>query len=304
MGLRTPILGLDLVLLQSALEVMPDAALGVDDNGIVLLANKRACDMLQYSFDALKGTSLGTMMPDVQDWTSAGQFLSMVRFGELDVQDARLLTKSGEKTVWTACNLVQYSAGSRYCVLISLRDVTDRSQLEERLRTLSLTDELTGLHNRRYLRSVLPFDEERSRRFGQLLACTFVDIDRFKEVNDLLGHSVGDEAIKTVAALLKSNARKLDTVCRWGGDEFVIVSLVKTAAGLRVMLERLLEKTSAEPVNACGHRFHLTITCGAAYGNCQEGVTSFALLEKADELLLRGKKEGRNRFAMAEVLGS
>lgn len=301
---RTAILDLNLALLQNALEVVPDAAVALDDSGTVLFANARFCETVRLSSAKLIGSRLDQLMPDSREWIERKQFLSMVRFGELDSEDVRLVTSQGQRKVWTRTSLMKAAGGEGYRVVLSIRDVTDRSLLEDRLRTLSLTDELTGLHNRRYLRSVLPFDEERSCRFGQLLACTFIDVDRFKEINDRLGHSVGDEALKWIAANLKINCRKLDTVCRWGGDEFVIVSHIKEPEGLRVLLDRLVRKVASEALVVDSHKFNVSITCGSAYGNCVDGVKAMALIEKADELMLRGKDSGRGRFFMAEVLGS
>lgn len=301
---RTPILDLNFALLQNTLEVMPDAAVALDAEGTVLFANSRFCEAVRLSFGKLEGKTLGEFMPAAMEWIEKKQFLSMVRFGELDAEEFCLLTPRGKRKVWTSTSLMKAAGGEGYRVVLAFRDVTDRSLLEDRLRTLSLTDDLTGLHNRRYLRSVLPFDEERSCRFGQMLACTFVDVDRFKEINDRLGHNVGDAALKWIAERLNVSCRKLDTVCRWGGDEFVIVSHIKEPEGLRVLLDRLIRSVASEALEVDEHKFNVSITCGAAYGNCIDGVKAMALIEKADELMLRGKESGRGKFFMAEVLGS
>ena len=291
----TPVIGFDLGVLREALEVVPDAALACEPGGNVICCNSNACSLLGCPEEDLLGKDLGEFVPAISEWAESGGFLSMVRFGELDSEHAIKTGTGGERVVWSRTNVITTGDRKARYVILSLRDVTSKSRLEERLRALSVTDELTGLFNRRYLHNVLPFEEERSRRYGQMLACSFIDVDKFKAVNDNLGHHVGDQALKAIADLLQGNARKIDTVCRWGGDEFVLLSLVKDKDGMGVFLNRLCECVSRQPVKAGDHSVELSLSCGAALGRCAPGLTGKQLVEKADELMLRAKREGRNR---------
>ena len=297
----TPVIGLDLGVLREALEVVPDAALACDTNGRAICCNSNACRLLGCIEKELLGRNLGDFVPAISEWAESGGFLSMVRFGELDAEHAVKTEDGTERVVWTKTNVVTTGDRNARYVMLSLRDVTSKSRLEERLRALSVTDELTGLYNRRYLHNVLPFEEERSRRYGQMLACSFIDVDKFKAVNDNLGHHAGDQALKAIADILQNNARKIDTVCRWGGDEFVLLSLVKDKDGMGVFLNRLCEAVAQQPVKAGEHAVDLSLSCGAALGMCTPEMTGKQLVEKADELMLRAKREGRNRVIIEEL---
>jgi len=297
----TPVIGFNLGVLREALEVVPDAALACEPGGNIICCNSNACRLLGCPEEELMGKDLAEFVPAIAEWAESGGFLSMVRFGELDSEYAIKTAGGGERVVWSKTNVITTADRKARYVVLSLRDVTSKSRLEERLRALSVTDELTGLFNRRYLHNVLPFEEERSRRYGQMLSCAFIDVDKFKLVNDTLGHHVGDLALKAIADLMQGNARKIDTICRWGGDEFVILSLVKDKDGMGVFLNRLCESVSLTPVEAGEHRLNLSISCGAAVGLCTPGLTGNQLVEKADELLLKAKREGRNQAIIEEL---
>lgn len=109
--------------------------------------------------------------------------------------------------------------------------------VQEQLRELATTDPLTGCHNRRFLDEALGREVERHRRFGIPLTLLFLDVNRFKQVNDRLGHEVGDRVLRFVARLLKDRLRQVDYVFRWGGDEFVVLMSCRAEEAERKALE-------------------------------------------------------------------
>jgi len=296
----TDVLDLSYGLLMQALEMIPEAALGCDSQGTILSGNGEAERLLHCSNGDLEGKKLCVFLPTVGEWEGESSFLDMVRMGVLDSEQGLVTSTGTRKLIWSRSRLLAAREGAKHYVILTIRDITSRSLHERRLQELSVTDELTGLHNRRYLNSVLDFEEERARRFGHYLACVFIDVDRFKAINDNHGHHVGDEALKALADVLKANTRKIDTICRWGGDEFVVIALVKESVGLKALLDRLVTAASATEIKVGDASFFLTISIGAAVGLVGKTIGAASLLDEADEQLRKAKTQGRNRVLIRD----
>ena len=180
-------------------------------------------------------------------------------------------------------------------VALQLAVALESVRLQAAVRELTLTDALTGLHNRRHFDAELRREAERARRFGGRIALVLVDVDHFKSYNDTFGHPAGDEALRQVAALLAATVpRRLDAVARYGGEEFAVLLAETDAEGARVVAERLRSAAAA----STAFRRPLTISAGVA---SLAGAESFAdaLLASADDALYRAKREGRNRVCVA-----
>lgn len=172
------------------------------------------------------------------------------------------------------------------------------SRQVEELRSLSTHDELTGLANRRLFRSRLDMEIERSARFGNEVSVLAIDIDHFKQLNDRCGHAVGDEALRMVAQLFGEKVRRVDTVARVGGEEFVIVLPRTTGAQALTVAENLRAAVEKKRVPGAegqpGGR--LTISVGVA--EYAEGEDATDLLVRADTALYAAKAAGRNRVVI------
>ncbi len=165
----------------------------------------------------------------------------------------------------------------------------------EKLRKLALIDPLTGLANRRYLENVLETKTDEMKRYDFSFGLLFIDIDHFKNVNDLYGHDVGDKVLWGVAQNLSTVVRSSDIIGRWGGEEFVAVVLNLGREEL-VMVAEKMRKTVEElqiPVN--GTNVNVTISLGATLAIPEDKLDKSSILKKADELLYTSKNEGRNR---------
>jgi len=169
-------------------------------------------------------------------------------------------------------------------------DITDKKKIE----TLSLTDSLTGLANRRHLDSVFNKEIASARRNNKEIAIIMIDIDHFKRVNDQHGHIVGDEVLKGFAYLLKTHTRGEDTAGRWGGEEFLLIFPDTDLAGAQ-RIAQLLQQSIAQ------YKFADTLTQSCSFGIAQwDGVESLrGLLGRADEALYQAKENGRNRIELA-----
>lgn len=166
---------------------------------------------------------------------------------------------------------------------------------EERARRLSVTDELTGLYNRRFLLQRLEEELSRARRYRLPLTCIILDLDRFKRVNDDHGHLAGDRVLRQVGHLIRNECRKEDIVARYGGEEFVIVLSGDEHDGLG-LAERIRHRLETTEIPVNGDTVVVTGSLGVAcYPNqMPEGDVS-ALIHLADMALYQAKRAGRNR---------
>jgi diguanylate cyclase (GGDEF)-like protein len=163
----------------------------------------------------------------------------------------------------------------------------------EQLRHMVLYDDLTGLPNRVLLEDRLVHSKHRADRCGKPFGVMFIDLDRFKPVNDAFGHGVGDQLLKAVAGRLASCVRKEDTVARTGGDEFVIVlAELGHAADTAVVGRKILSELS-RPFFAVNHEINISCSIGISVYP-QDGNDLAALLANADTAMYHAKKEGRN----------
>jgi diguanylate cyclase (GGDEF)-like protein/PAS domain S-box-containing protein len=174
-------------------------------------------------------------------------------------------------------------------------DIDDRKNAEERIQHLAYSDALTGLPNRALLHDRLANALADARRQKYKIALLFLDLDRFKNINDSLGHSVGDLLLQKVAERLKRFAREQDTVARLGGDEFLIMlTHVKDVPDAAVATERLMDAMTAEFVIE-GH--HLNVSCSVGISIFPEhGADSETLIKNADRAMYSAKESGRNGF--------
>gem|GEM_PF-6156446 len=172
-------------------------------------------------------------------------------------------------------------------------------QLRDTLRQQSIRDPLTGLFNRRYMNDVLERELARATRSETAVALAVVDVDHFKRINDSYGHDTGDVVLKAVARTIAEQVRESDIVCRFGGEEFVVVmpEITLDAAQLRAEQIRL-----AISRLDCRHGTHVVGTVSASLGVAlypQDGVDEAGLVHAADTALYRAKEGGRNRVVLS-----
>ena len=172
-------------------------------------------------------------------------------------------------------------------------------RLREALRSQSIIDALTGLFNRRYLEEILEREVRRATRSEQPVGVMMLDLDHFKNFNDTYGHEAGDAVLREAAAFLKRSVRAEDIVCRFGGEEFVIILPLADANATQGRAERIRSKVHELTVLHEGKSVGaVTVSVGVA-ALPAHGESSKALLEAADAALYRAKREGRDRVVMA-----
>ena len=178
-------------------------------------------------------------------------------------------------------------------------DITQLKRSEEELYRLAHRDALTGLPNRALLRARLEQSMSRASRRRTMLAILFLDLDLFKNVNDTLGHPVGDALLQSVAAAMQSNVRAADSIARLGGDEFVVVMEDVDDPNMAAQLSRRLLDIFARPFDAEGRKVHITASIGISIFPL-DGQDMDALLSNADVAMYQAKKHGRNTYRFFE----
>jgi len=178
----------------------------------------------------------------------------------------------------------------------------ENSRLHTHTLKLATTDALTGLLNRHALEDSIKIEQQRAQRYGRDISLMLLDIDHFKKVNDIYGHIAGDAVLKIMAAVLTQQARNIDSVARFGGEEFVIILPETDGRGARVMAERIRKAVSGIAFELPdGHEIGVTVSIGVAcfpggIGNLE------AILDRADQALYQAKNTGRNRVFLYQEL--
>ncbi|MBV9512247.1 MAG: PleD family two-component system response regulator [Caulobacteraceae bacterium] len=170
-----------------------------------------------------------------------------------------------------------------------------RNNLDQSLE-LAVTDQLTGLHNRRYMAGQLGALVARAAKGGEAVGALLIDVDHFKKINDNFGHDVGDEVLQEFAVRLASNVRAVDLPCRYGGEEFGVIMPETGLAAAERIAERIRLHVAGSPFRVCGGKEILTVTISVGVAaSMGEDDTPEALLKRADAGVYEAKAAGRNK---------
>ena len=167
----------------------------------------------------------------------------------------------------------------------------------KRLQALSLTDELTGLPNRREFNETLSRAVAARQRYGHIFSVAMIDLDFFKRVNDILGHQVGDRVLRQLAEILRKSVRKNDLAARWGGEEFALILDATDINNARIPLERI-RKT----VELADFGIGRPVTISIGFASPTDSQTAEQLMANADRALYRAKEAGRNQVCSSEEI--
>ena len=171
----------------------------------------------------------------------------------------------------------------------NIRDITDRKRLEERLQSMSLVDDLTGLCNRRGFFALAQQQLKIAERTKQEALMFFVDLDNMKQINDALGHQEGDNALTEVSSVLNETFRKSDIIGRLGGDEFAVLAIDATRETEKALMDRL--QNSVEARNRLKPRkYTLSLSAGVARYNPDKLSSLDELIARADALMYEEKR--------------
>ena len=172
-----------------------------------------------------------------------------------------------------------------------------RNQAERRSQYLAYYDELTGLPNRRLFLEQLDAAIDQNKRLNRTVALLFLDLDRFKEVNDTLGHAVGDDLLLQFTTRVKDCLREDDTLARLGGDEFIVLlPEMERLSDVFAVADRLIE-ANKRPYQINGNQINVGSSIGISLYP-EDGTTVQELINGADIAMYRAKREGRNRYKL------
>lgn len=220
------------------------------------------------------------------------------RTGQPKLSQVLGLEMSDGSMVWVSLNILpiqQPGERGSGAILMSFSDISVVKEAQQRLQHMATHDSLTGLPNRAFLVERLAHSLSLAHRNEHRVAVLFLDLDRFKHVNDTIGHEAGDKVLQTVAARLTGCIRETDTLARLGGDEFVILAEgFEDATYLTKLAERIL-RAIAEPFRLQGYEYYLGVSIGISVYP-EDGDDGNTLLRCADSAMYSAKESGRNHY--------
>lgn len=181
----------------------------------------------------------------------------------------------------------------------NLNLVNQLDKTEEKLQILSITDDLTGLHNRRYFMEVATRIFEEARRYKQIFAIAILDLDNFKLVNDSHGHLAGNHVLKEFCRICVAQIRSSDTLARYGGDEFIFLFPHRDITNIMETAERIQQVLISTPVFYENNTFHLQASIGLSLFK-PEDANLDEILKRADDALYDVKQSGGNSYKLTE----
>jgi diguanylate cyclase (GGDEF)-like protein len=175
-------------------------------------------------------------------------------------------------------------------IIILIVEINKRKKFNEKLKEYSTKDSLTGLLNRRSIKSIIESEIYRKKRYDTPTSLLLVDIDFFKEINDQYGHAIGDNVLSTLAHIFRENTRKTDSIARWGGDEIAIVAANTTIEDAVLLAESIRKNVKAHAFEEIDH---ITLSIGVSEYSSNESYLEW--YKRTDKALYEAKSKGRNR---------
>lgn len=272
-----------------------DAVFVHDFSERLLDVNRVACERLGYSREELLRMPMD-QIKKTQTTISAPQLLKKIKDNGHVSFEAHHRAKDGrELLVWTNAQRTEYDGLP--AVLSICRDISERKRIENELRSLAITDSLTGAWNRRYFLSRGKEELSRGLRYKTPFALLILDIDFFKLINDTYGHDIGDEVLKSLTKYCRRELRETDVFARFGGEEFAVLLPQISRENTLLTAERLRAAVADMPMKQISETFSITVSIGISLFKGQD--TSIEeLIKQADQAMYRAKKLGRNRVEL------
>ncbi len=282
----------------SIIKCANDAVVVSDSFGSIVFLNEAAEDMFGYSMAQATGKKLELIIPErYRDLHKKG-LLRFVKTGKPRIVGTRVeiegLRKDGVEFP-IELSLASWKTEEGLFFTSIIRDITERREIEEKIKHLAFYDSLTELPNRAMFVDCLEREVDRVKRNKEKLAVMFIDLDRFKNVNDTLGHGVGDSLLKEVARRLRLCIRKHDIAARLGGDEFTILITKTHFPKNAVSVSRRIIEALKPAIEIGDHKVYITPSIGIAVYP-ENGANVSNLLKNADTAMYCAKEQGRNNY--------
>lgn len=203
----------------------------------------------------------------------------------------------GRRTLLLNARQIERKVGKERIILLAIEDITERKKYEEKIQQMAFHDSLTGLPNRKLFSDRLGIVLAQAKRNKKKVGIVMLDLDNFKDVNDTLGHDVGDILLKAVAERLSGTLRKSDTVARFGGDEFVLIFPDMEVIEEAIQVVQKIIDRFHKPFLIDTHQLVVTTSIGiAVYPN--DGMDEEILMKNADIAMYQAKQAGRARYQL------
>lgn len=270
--------------MEQLVESMQDLVMTVDGNGLITFASPRLSHLLQ----GRNLFSIAKPMGSFSDsWGPA-----LLSTAKAPVEAILQLRDGSFKSLELMISLLRGNRPETPTYLVVGRDLTAVRRLEDKLKRQAIYDGLTDLYNHYQFHALLDRETRRSQRTGRPMGLIFFDLDRFKDINDSLGHQGGDQILKDVADAIRDKGRKgTDFPCRYGGDEFAVIATDVGDGGLQSLAQRIKKAIDADL------KGEVQISMGLAL--LQEGESPETLLKRADRAAYAAKSRGGNQIAEA-----
>ncbi len=281
---------------QSLTESAMDIVTVLDAEGIIRYQSPSVKHLIGYEPEEMLGKSQFDLIHPEDAEQMRAQFAELIVTGQMTTPiEFRVQTRGGDWRILESIGKNCLDVPAVRGVIVNTRDVTDRRAIEQRIQHLAFHDALTGLPNRSLMADRISQAVMRAERIGKKFAVMFIDIDNFKNINDTLGHDVGDELLREVSRRLSNSVRGHDTIARQGGDEFIVLldQLEGHQGAIRVA-QKILDALRAA-FHVAGSDQHVSGSIGIALFP-EDGRDAATLLKNADTAMFHGKSLGKNTY--------
>jgi diguanylate cyclase (GGDEF)-like protein/PAS domain S-box-containing protein len=275
-------------------ESASDAILGIDENGLILMANRAAKEVFEYPDQEIVGLDIRRLLGSGQEgtWEVLAGYAARSESGKY--VETFAVSRSGKKIPFHISASESLRGGKRFYTAI-MRDVSQIKAYEEDLQVLANTDSLTRLYNRRQLYPMMQKDLDRAVRKKVPFSVLLIDIDHFKKFNDKYGHAGGDLLLVTFADKMRASLRQMDSAFRFGGEEFVVLLPETTGEAAMVPAERFRQRIADSRFSLPPEGRPVSFTVSVGIAGHRNGDTLDDVIHHADLAMYAAKSGGRNR---------
>jgi diguanylate cyclase (GGDEF)-like protein/PAS domain S-box-containing protein len=277
--------------LRKLFEAIPEGVMVHDENGTILYANDVAAKRFEWPIHDLIGKNLCEIVKS-EDAAALAEHVGMARENGSCSFETIYISRTGKKII-AEVNERPIEIEGKNAILSVARDITERKRTEQQLSYIATHDALTDLPNRVLFNDRLTLALAQAERHRKKLAVLLFDIDRFKDINDTLGHNVGDELLRLISKRLRGNLRKGDTLARMGGDEFLLLVPHITELDNVMEVARKILESFREPFMLEGQELRTSASIGFTIFP-DDGIDADTLLKNADIAMYHAKQSGRN----------
>ncbi len=283
---------------RNILENAPIGMAVVSLEGRFVLVNSSLCELVGYKKEELETLTFQEITHSGDLEANLAKVRQLLEGSVASYHMEKRYVRKDEQIVWTqlTSSVVRNAAGAPLYIIAQIEDITDRKRSREQIYQLAFYDALTALPNRRLLLDRFNLALIQAKRFKRSLAIMYLDIDNFKQVNDNQGHDIGDELLKVVGGRMQACVRSMDTVCRQGGDEFIILLPEIAQPEDAAAVANKIIKAVIEPVSVQEYDLHITTSIGIAIYPVNGTDDARELMKKADSAMYEVKSKGKNGF--------